>query len=144
MNPMNAMMNPSNAMHQPTGMDFTKLKDSLMQMMMFKTAMSTGNSSNSGTSNSMFDMVYVFVIAQLFDVLFKVLPVLVQKGMKYTREYFSSNTLESLVQSAVGLEENKKKKNWRLSQFLLQFRIKKISLVKRYLILLPIIQIQIM
>lgn len=86
-----------------------------MTMMMLKSASSPtyhNNNSNGNTnSNSgMFEMVYVFFVAQLFDVLFKIMPALVQKAMKVSEKYFSSHALECMVQNAVGSSDEQKKK----------------------------------
>ena len=106
--------------NNPIVMDnLSKLKDSLMTMMMLKSASSptyhNGNSNginntNNNSNSGMFEMVYVFFVAQLFDVLFKIMPALVQKAMKYSEKYFSSHALESLVQNAVGSSDEQKKK----------------------------------
>ena len=56
-----------------SGMGMDQLKQTLMTMFMFKNM----NSSSSSSSNDMFNMVYVFIITQIVDLIVKYLPIII-------------------------------------------------------------------
>ena len=87
------------------------MKSNLMTMMMFK-SMNHGSGSGSGSSqkdNSMFDMIYIFFITQILELLFRNLPLILTKVSKYSEQNLKSNILLNSIVNKSGVLENKEK-----------------------------------
>lgn len=84
-------------MNNPNMMDM--MKSNLSRMLMFKSI------NNCEKSNNIYDMIYIFLITQIIEFIFKNLPFIVNKMKKYSEENLilrSNNVLENL------LSENKR------------------------------------
>lgn len=68
------------------------MKSNLMTMLMFKSV------NNGEKSNNMYDMIYIFLITQIIDFIFKNLPFFASKMKKYSEENLKSNSvLENFI-----------------------------------------------
>lgn len=71
------------------------MKSNLLTMMMFKSVNNNGEK-----SNNMYDMIYIFLVTQIIEFLFKNLPFIVNKMKRYSEENLKSNNiLENFVNS---------------------------------------------
>jgi hypothetical protein len=92
MMPTNNMMMP----HGGGGNTMEMMKSSILTMMMFK-SINGDSSSSHNKSNNMFDMIYMFIITQLVEIVFKYLPAVITKVSKYTQDHFQSKVLDTLT-----------------------------------------------
>ena len=87
--------NPTTSMNMNNGNMMEMMKSNLMTMMMFK---SMNNNNNSEKGSNLFDMVYIFLITQVIDFLFKHLPTIFSKVKKYSENNFKTNAfIDTLV-----------------------------------------------
>jgi hypothetical protein len=87
----------------PMGM----LKSTVITMMMFKTMNNNNDSaSQSSSSSNIFEIIYVFIVTELVESLFKYLPALIVIATKYAEQMLKSSPLLEKIQ----LSEEKKEK----------------------------------
>jgi len=84
---INNMNNPNMNINGGNMMDM--MKSNLITMMMFKSV----NNNNSEKSSNMYDMIYIFLVTQIIEFLFKNLPFIVNKMKRYSEENLKSNTI---------------------------------------------------
>ena len=88
----------------PMGM----LKSTVITMMMFKTMNNNNDSttSSSSSNNNIFDIIYMFIVTELVESLFKYLPAFIVVATKYAEQMLKSSPLLEKIQ----LSEEKKEK----------------------------------
>ena len=84
----------------PMGM----LKSTVITMMMFKT-MNNNNDNTSQSSSNIFEIIYVFIVTELVESLFKYLPALIVIATKYAEQMLKTSPLLEKIQSSVEKKE---------------------------------------
>ena len=84
----------------PMGM----LKSTVITMMMFKT-MNNNNDSTTSSNNNIFEIIYVFIVTELVESLFKYLPAFIVIVTKYAEQMLKTSPLLEKIQSSVEKKE---------------------------------------
>jgi len=98
---MNNPNNPTMNMNMNNGNMMEMLKSNLMTMMMFKSI----NNNNSEKGSNIFDMVYIFLLTQVIDFVFKHLPTIVSKVKKYSENNFKTHAFLDNIVNTNNLEK---------------------------------------
>ena len=93
--------NPTMNMNMNNGNMMEMLKSNLMTMMMFKSI----NNNNSEKGNNIFDMVYIFLLTQVIDFVFKHLPTIFSKVKKYSENNFKTHAFLDNIVNTNNLEK---------------------------------------